>query len=305
MSKIKLLKCKSDVFKPPFNLERIAKGIHCEYLIKSLREKNVDPLILKKRKINPRKPNKIASKSSTDHGMTADLSSTSSTTNIQKDLLLSSVRSKKYSKRNFFFFPQINSKNFPKPRPYEYFLEKNRREGFEIDEKMFDDLGFCNEIKIHNIYPLSIDDKSYSKEYSLEDYGIELYNKAYPKEKGKKQKFSYLNEMERITKINKMFCEKKKTNDNQNKAASCSFDFLTKAPLESKDEVMKKKNNEIMEKNNKININCIQSPTIAEMTKNQAFLKYNHKMISLCKGDKNRLKEFDKKLIKLIRRENL
>ena len=43
--KNKLIKSKSEIFSPPFNIEKIAKKIKSEHIVKSLLSKYVDPLI--------------------------------------------------------------------------------------------------------------------------------------------------------------------------------------------------------------------------------------------------------------------
>ena len=145
----KLIKSKSEIFSPPFNTEKIAKKIKSEHIVKSLLSKYVDPLI-KRRSIVFKKKGVSESQSKRD---------SSYITNPFQQIHFQTIKLNKIRKEDalpsedFPFSPLLYQNDFPKPRPYELFLQNSPKKEKSpiIKSQMLDSLCFTRDVKVNSI----------------------------------------------------------------------------------------------------------------------------------------------------------
>ena len=298
--KNKLIKSKSEIFVPPFNLEKIAKKIKCEHIVKSLLCKYVDPLI-KRRSIMFKK--KLISDPQSKHD-------TSYIINPFQQIHYQTIKLKKIRKEDalpiedFPFSPNLYQNDFPKPRPYELFLENSPKKQNKpiIKSQMLDSLCFTRDVKVNSILERkneSLPDISLSKSFK-NDNSFFVTNNVKEKPKIKCR----LSKLEQIAKLGKIYI-------NNNKEVSLfkkkgSFSFVTNSYVNSinSKECLSDRNKEILNQNSNVSIDCIKSTAAKEIMPEQIIAPtcLNHKILRADISDPTyqRVKYLDGKLRSLI-----
>lgn len=298
--KNKLIKSKSEIFSPPFNIEKIAKKIKSEHIVKSLLSKYVDPLI-KRRSIVFKRKGVSESQSKRD---------SSYITNPFQQIHFQTIKLNKIRKEDalpsedFPFSPLLYQNDFPKPRPYELFLQNSPKKEKNpiIKSQMLDSLCFTRDVKVNSIIERknqSLPDISLSKSFKNENsFFVTGSVRERPKFKCR------LSKLEQIAKLGKIYI-------NSNKELSLfkkkeNFSFVTNSYVNSinSKECLSDRNKEILEKNSNVSIDCVKSAAAKEIFPEQIIAPtcLKHKILRADTSDRTyqRVKFLDGKIRCLI-----
>lgn len=304
--KNKLIRTKSENMLPPFSLEKIAKKIKCEHLVKSLLYKYVDPLIHRRSILFKKMKNRINNSNSLDKNDNSFSSSNYRKLHYLNVHITKQPPSYDISSEDFTFNPKLETSRFPKERPYMIFLDNNlNNEKYNvISTKMFEDLNFTKDITVNSISSLK------KQSQSLPDINlIEKNTCAFMRPKKylttpQKCKCPQVSKLWQIARLSKKYA----TNNNEGnmfiKDESNTFLTNTKNNLKKTKISLSERNKDIINSNKGVTIDCVKSSAFGDISPNKIIspILLSHKIITIDNKDKTyqRIKELDDKLKRLV-----